>query len=933
MNKILLFCISLLITSLLSAQTTGVISGKLMDTVGNQPLRSASISIIDAADSTVVVFGLSKEKGAFEIKSVPFGYLIVQISFQGFKTFIKKINLTEEQPNLDLGLIYMKVSAKEMEEVVVTESPISVKNDTLEYKASSFKTKPNAVVEDLLKKLPGVTVDNDGNVTAQGEQVQRIFVDGKRFFGNDPKMATKNLPPDIVDKIQVYDAMSDQSAFSGFDDGTRIKTINITTKKNRKRGYFGRAIGGAGSDGRYEANVNYSKFKGDQKITALGQTNNINVQGFTPQDGGGSGQSRGGITTTKAAGLNYTDVWFKNADVSGSYFYNNLQTNRDSKSFTERFTPENDTSSFSNSVSGSERKSINHRINLNLEQKFDTSSMLIIRPDISFNDGNSNNISASNTSKSIVYNKDPINQNNYTHNSNGSNSNVSGSISATFRHRFKKPGNTFSIGINGGLNNNGSNGSNNSITNYFIPYDSTKVINQINDYTSNSGNIGSNFSYTFPVAFNRVIELSYGNGYSRSTSDAKIHSYDTLTKGYTDLVDSLSNNFININSSNRVSIGYRAIIGKWNFNFANGVQFTNLSSQNITKDTSISRNFTNLYPTANFIYTFSKQENIRINYNGRSNQPGISQLQPVPNNSNPANIIMGNPNLGQEFMHSIRVLYTYVDPSTFRNISIMVSGSTTRNKVVTSINQLANGYQTTTYQNQNGVYNARTNVNYGIQLRKPKSNLNFITNAAYNRDVSLINGATNYTYASNAGENINWTMNLQEKLDLNFNAGYNYNIIKYSIRPQNNRNYYTTSLTLEPTYTFNGGWILGSVFNYSYNSGLAAGYNANLPLWNASFAKQLFSKQQGEIKIGVYDLLNQNVSVYRNATSNYIQDVQNNVLKRYFLVTFTYNLRKFPGERRQLDKIINRIMDNAEGNNERDNGKGSDKGRGGKKRG
>ena len=203
MNKILLFCFSLLFVTVLSAQNTGVISGKLVDTVGKQQLRSASISIMDVGDSTVLVFGLSKEKGVFEIKNVPLGYFIVQITYQGFKTFSKKINLTEEQPNLDLGIIYMKVEAKELEEVVVTQSPISVKNDTLEYRASSFKTKPNAVVEDLLKKLPGVIVDNDGNVSAQGEQVQRIFVDGKRFFGNDPKMATKNLPPDIVDKIQL----------------------------------------------------------------------------------------------------------------------------------------------------------------------------------------------------------------------------------------------------------------------------------------------------------------------------------------------------------------------------------------------------------------------------------------------------------------------------------------------------------------------------------------------------------------------------------------------------------------------------------------------------------------------------------------------------------------------------------------------------------
>ena len=262
----------------------------------------------------------------------------------------------------------------------------------------------------------------------------------------------------------------------------------------------------------------------------------------------------------------------------------------------------------------------------------------------------------------------------------------------------------------------------------------------------------------------------------------------------------------------------------------------------------------------------------------------------------------------------------------------MFNGGLTSNKVVSSITQLANGYQTTTYQNQNGAFNARVHVSYGLQLKNPKSNLSFITNAGYNRDISLINTATNYTYTSNMGENINWTMNLKEKFDMNFNVGYNYNLIEYSIRKQNNRNYYTTSFMLEPTYTFDGGWVLGSTFNYSYNSGLASGYNSSLPLWNASFAKQLFSKKQGEIKIGVYDLLNQNVSVSRNATSNYIQDVQNNVLKRYFLVTFTYNLRKFPGENRQLDKIINKMTEGTDNSGDRQRERSSGGG-GGKRRG
>ena len=913
MYRLLLLFLCLFCANIIFAQNQGVISGKLIDSVGKQSLKSASVSVIEPNDSSVLEFGLSKDKGVFLIKNIPLGYYIIQISFQGFKTVSRKITLSEEQPNIDLGNIYMKQESKELDEVIVTTiKPIIVKDDTIQYSASSFKTKPNAVVEDLLKKLPGVTVDGDGNVAAQGEQVQRIFVDGKRFFGNDPKMATRNLPPDIVDKIQVYDAMSDQSAFSGFDDGVRIKTINITTKKNSKRGYFGKAVLADGSDGRYEENGNFSRFKGDQKTTILAQTNNINVQGFTPQDGGGSGQSRGGITVTKAAGLNFSDNWNRKTDFSGSYFYNNLQTEKETKSFKETFLPANDTSNFTNATNHSVKNSENHRINLNLEQTFDSMNILIVRPDINIQNGNSNNINTSFTNKSLIYNVNPVQQNSFSQISGGNNNSVSGNVNATFRHRFKLPGNTFSISLSGNLNNSNSSGFNDATTKYYVPTDSTKITTQIRNSIGNSNGFGSNFSYTFPIVKNNIIELSYGYNQNNSLSDAKTHSLDTTTKTYSYLVDSLTNKFNNGSHSNRVSIGYRIKTGKLNLGISNGIQYTNLHSDNTSKNTSINRNFTNIYPTANFLYAFSKQENLRINYNGRSSQPGISELQPVPNNSNPANIITGNPYLVQEFSHSLRLLYTYVDPVSFSNISFMLSGGITNNKVVSSTTQLPNGYQTTTYQNQNGAFNANTHFNYGIQLKAPKSNLNFITNAAYSRDVSLINEAVNYTYSSNAGENINWTMNIKEKLDLNFNAGYNYHIVSYSIKKQNNKNYYTESLSLEPTYTFPGDWVLGSSFNYSFNSGLASGYNANLPLWNASIAKELFRKKQGEIKLIVVDILNQNVNVSRNITTNYIQDVQNNVLKQYFLLTFTYNLKMFPGQQRQLDKII-RNMTEEEG--------------------
>ncbi|MFP5041849.1 outer membrane beta-barrel protein [Parasediminibacterium sp. JCM 36343] len=918
MTKLYLLLTILLLANTIHAQTiiTGSITGKLIDSVGKQSLKDASITVLDATDSTLEVFGLSKEGGVFEINNISLGSYMVQINFQGYQPLTKKITLSKQKPTLDMGKIYLAVQSNMLTEVIVFQNnPITIKNDTVEYNAGSFKTKPNAVVEDLLKKLPGVLVDKDGNINAQGEQVQRIFVDGKRFFGNDPKMATKNLPPDIIDKIQVYDAMSDQSAFSGFDDGTRIKTINITTKKNRKKGYFGRAIAAAGDQGRYEENANFSRFKNDQKITVLAQANDINVQGFTAQDGGGSGRSRAGITTTEALGLNFTDLWAKKADFSGSYFFNNLSTNRDSRSFTEKFIPNNDTSNFTNSATSNNRTTLNHRINLNLEQKFDTMNTLIVRPDISFQNSNGTNQTIANTSKSVVYNENAINQNDLNQRTSSNGTSVSGSINGTFRHRFKKPGNTFSISLTESLNNSNNSGTNYALTHYYVPLDSVKLANQTNGNIGNSHSFNGNFSYTFPIMLNHVVELSYGYNSNTNTSDRKTYSYDSVAKSYNFLVDSLTNYFENYSSSNRVSIAYRIKTEKANFSIGNGVQYTNLKSDNPSKDSHFNRNFTNIYPTASYTYNFSRKQVLRINYSGRSNQPSIAQLQPVPNNGNQANIVTGNPNLGQEFSHNFRFLYTSVNQITFRNISGFLNAGITTNKVVNSTTQLANGYQTTTCQNQNGTFYIRGNFNYGFQVNKPKSNLNFITNGGLSRDVSLINNAINYTNNSSVGEAINWTMNLDEKLDLNLNTGYTYNLARYSIKSENNKNYYVESFSVEPTYTFNGGWVLGSTFDYTFNSGLAQGYNASLPLWNASLAKQLFSNKQGEIKFSVFDLLNQNVSVSRNTTNNYIQDVQNNVLQRFFMVTFTYNLRKFAGQQKQLDAAFKNIMGDGNGNN------------------
>ncbi|MBL0883263.1 MAG: carboxypeptidase-like regulatory domain-containing protein, partial [Chitinophagaceae bacterium] len=302
MTKILTAIAFLFFAFNVQAQTSGTLKGKLVDSVGKQSLKDASISILDAKDSTLDVFGLTKADGSFLISNITFGEMIVDIKFQGYAPFSKKITFSKTNNMVDLGNIYMTIAANDLGNVTVTQSAVRMKNDTVEFSASAFKTKPNAVAEDLLKKVPGIQVDKNGNITAQGEQVQRILVDGKRFFGDDPRMATRNLPPDVIDKIQVFDQASDQSAFTGFDDGNRVKTINITTRKDRRKGYFGRGTLGFGAnadEGLYDNSFSLSRFNGDRQITFTGQANNVNKQNFSVQDmlgslGGGNFSGGGG---------------------------------------------------------------------------------------------------------------------------------------------------------------------------------------------------------------------------------------------------------------------------------------------------------------------------------------------------------------------------------------------------------------------------------------------------------------------------------------------------------------------------------------------------------------------------------------------------------------------------------------------------------------
>ena len=886
--KCILTTILVVLLAICSQAQTATLKGKLIDTTGKQNLPNASISLLDNSDSTLEQFTLSKNDGSFSMKNIPFGTFLLSISYEGFKTIYKKITFNANEIDKNLGNIYLQQKIDNLNEVIVTQAPIVIKKDTIEYNAGSFKTKPNALAEDLLKKMPGIQVDKDGNVKAQGEDVQRILVDGKRFFGDDPKMATKNLPSDVIDKIQVFDALSDQSAFSGFDDGNRTKTINIVTKKDKRKGTFGKGSAGFGTDGKEllnDHNVNLSNFNNGRQITFIGQGNNVNKQNFNVQDvlgtlnsassrgfGGGKSSggvmnmiqsllgssSGGGIINTWSGGLNFSNDLGKHDDINSSGFYNNQQTNRSSNSYTQSLVSNQpDSSNYTNKQQTSYTNNRNGRFNFNLEKQLDSAgtNSFIFRPSINFQHTTKSSQTTSSSNKAKI-----ISLNNLDQNTGSDNTGYNGNLDFTFRHRFKKKGRTFSVNPTMGRSDNDGNGSNISTLND-IKLNKTFATNQQYNTNNSTKNYGGTFSYTEPIGNFSQIEIAYNHNYSQTESDKKTFAYDSTAKDYIIPVINLTNSFRNTYKSDRGTLSYRLTKTKFNLTIGNGIQWGNLNSINRTTGNIIFQDYINFYPTANFNYSFSKTENLRFNYSGRTSQPSVSQLQPVVDNSDQLNVKVGNPNLTQKFTHNVRLFYNSFNILSQKVIFATINASFVTNDIQNATTIASNGAQLTKPVNLSGTYNIIGYVNYNRSQSQ-----------------SLINDTSNYSRNTSLGANIIWTTNLKEKWDINFSSNTLYNVARYTLQPSLNADYFSQYLSAEVTYYTKSGWIISSDFDYTYNGGRSDGYNVSIPLLNASIAHQLFKNKAGEIKLYFFDLLNQNQSITRTVSSLSIDDTQNKLL-------------------------------------------------------
>ncbi|WP_375446507.1 outer membrane beta-barrel protein [uncultured Fibrella sp.] len=948
MARYLLLFFFLIPVSLLAqraATKNGVIKGTTVDSTTQKPLLEANISLLNARDSSFVQLQSTGGDGDFTLTGIAPGAYRLLISFVGYKTKTVLVSITTEKPEVSLGTLSVQPQAQNLGEVVIVQErpPVSVRGDTVAFNASSFKTQPNAQVEDLIKKLPGMEVDRDGNVKAQGQDVKRIFVDGKPFFGNDPKMATRNLPADMIDRVEVFDRQSDQSQFSGVDDGERDRTINLVTKRDRRRGVFGQEAVGYGTDDRYQARISVNRFNNGQQLSAIGQLNNINQQGFTGEGlggggggqqggnnrGGGGGQTGGlappsGITRAGAAGLNFSDALGTKIDLSSSYFFNqtnalNEQVSRRETSLPATTVGGERTQNFTDRSNGSMSLTNSHRFNVQFNYRMDSLNSIRVIPNFTYSLSNNNTNSMSKTVDQL---NQPLNSSTSLFNSDGKS--LSGNNTFLWMHKFKRRGRTFSANLITSVNDNTTNSLNQSQNQFFRSVSTgtnsstltgggsgtvtgagsatgvfATTVNQMNRQLTNALTNNMTLSYTEPLSLAKTLEFRYNLSVSNNESDRRTTDFNNETGQYDRLNTQLSNNFVNTFVTNRLGTSYQYRRVKYQYTLGFDMQNASLKSDNLSRDTTIAKSFQNILPNARFQYTIGRSTNFTVDYRTRVNAPSVTQLQPVIDNSNPLYIRSGNPNLRPEYTHSLNINYRTFDATTYKSFNASLGLTNTYNRIVNATTITPAGAQVSQPINTDGYYSLFAFTSFGkpVNWGAQKVNVNWTSSLNGSRGISFVNGQSNTSVNMNIGQGLSLNTNINEKTDLNLSGNVTYSIATYSIQPQQNTRYFTNIANLRAYHRFGNRFFLSTDVYYSGNTGRAAGYNQQFILLNGSVGQFLFKQKQGEWRITGYDLLNQNQSITRNTTETYIEDTNSLVLRRYFMLTFSYSIRYFAAMR------------------------------------
>jgi hypothetical protein len=940
------------------AQNSFTVKAKLADQKTGDPVGFATASLTVKGEKEPAKYVLSDSEGNVNLQKVRKGTYVFKAELMGYKPFTKEITVEKD---LNLGSLEMAEDAEVLDAANVSAvgNPILVKKDTIEYNAASFKTSDNDMLEDLLKKLPGVEVNSDGSITANGETIKKITIDGKTFFLDDPQLASKNLPAKIIEKVKVVERKSEQARFTGIDDGNEETIIDLSVYKGMMNGWFGNLSAGGGHDmpdqgyygngksalkdgWRYQGAGMVGNFKENSQISVILNANNTNNRGFNDLAGGmgmGMGGFGGGngITSSWMGGLNGAfDLFDGDMELAGNYLYNGSDKYVEEESSKTTFM-EDGSHMITDNKGSSTNASQGHRFGIRLDHEFNENTSILFEPQINFGTGNYSERSdfSTRTARGV----DTTFTNQGFNDNRGDNQNWSTTGRFLFRQRLGKAGRTFSANIDYSFSNNEMTGLNQSLTQTDFDQNGefdNEIVNQRFDQLSKNSSLSGRLVYTEPLAKTLFLEASYQYSWnvSKSSKDTynsgsdvfdashMIYNYDGEVYDPT-YSSSILNRYINQRAG--LTLSWQ----KEKINAQVGAQVNPTNTHNETNGESYDSKVVNWSPEARIRYMFNDNANLMVNYNGRSSQPSTSQLMPVPDNTNPLNISLGNPYLQPYFTHNMRANFRFTNRETFTSVNASVNGGLVQNSITNAqwYDQAGTQYSIPVNSSGNGNVNARVMVNSPIGM----SNFSIMssTNGRYNQSLSYIGTSSlasdkyydpekadfNYdlfhqdfpdlgntdAFAKNKIQ----TMGITQMLRLTYRndfvelvAGGRTNMSKswYTMNTGNQKATWNNNASFEMNWTLPFGMNIISDVNYNWYNGYTTQQEPEFIL-NAEITQLLFNKTC-TLALRAYDLLNQAKNLSVTDASNYHQEVRNNTLGRYIIVSFTYRFGTFGGGRR-----------------------------------
>ncbi|UXX79191.1 outer membrane beta-barrel protein [Reichenbachiella carrageenanivorans] len=883
--------------------TKSKVFGRLVDKTDGSMIIGATVQIHNLKDSSKSRYAITDVQGIFLMNEVEQAFYKMSIKSLGYKPYTRTVRISLEEMNF--GNLLLEQDLKVLEDVEIQGAIVAmeVKGDTVLYNADAYKVNPDASTADLVKKMPGIVIDENG-VTANGETVEQVLLDGKRFFGQDPLLSLNTIPAEVVQKVEVFDQQSERSQFTGYDDGNTTRTMNVVTKEDKRNGQFGKAYAGYGTDSRYKAGANINSFKGDQRLTVIGMTNNINQQNFSGEDlaglsGGGGGFRRGnnnlmtgtqnGITQTHSLGLNFTDEWSEKVKFEGSYFYN--QTNNSRDQVTGREIYNGDSIQYYDENKNADTDNLNHRFNSRISYDINKKNKLVIRPSISYQDNESLTYTDGSTVDGFgtVLNQT---KNNYL--SGNEAFNVNNEIS--YMHKFDKIGRTVSLEVETQYKETDR-------ENYYedISLDSiTQYLTDEIDYT-----IGTTLGYTEPVGNTAQLSATYELSYRERNADKNTYIINPDT-GVGDFNEQLSNHFISGYTQHKTEVSLSNRTPATFYQFGLGYQYAKLDNQQVQPDAgNFVNGFSSILPSAMGRVQLGSEADLFIRYRTSTSTPSINQLQNVIDNSDPLFISIGNPELNQSYTHSLMMRFNKPNPDKNRSLSNFTRVETTHNYITNETTYapkdsvytggivVQRGAQISRPINMNGYWNINNNTTHSFLIDKIKSNLNTTVGFNYRRLPGRTNDQINISNTYTGNIKLALVSNISENFDFNVYYDVSSNLVNNSIETISNTNYTTQTTGAKLNWIFGGGFVFRNDIYYQKYNGIEDSFDSQYVLWNMSVARKFLKNDAGELELSVFDLLGQNQSFSQSVNAAYVQEVRTEVLQQYFMLTFTYQLRRF----------------------------------------